>query len=329
MVLSRAQDLADLTKNASEVPTQPADHGVQIFIRETTANTVRLAIVLDVDVNTNLITPQQIDLYLDGIPCTVLTQSSTRIHHQRGSGKIQPCVNNSEYSLEPSKPLGAESSVQVAEVILDRNTRVVDASAVWRGVQVDPGMVLVSDGTPPPLLTAEPAVLNFRVSTRLDPSTYTSPSELLSTAGAFLLALVPGPLIWFVLLLALYLLPKASRGADRFFRWLGPKIRPVEQDTVVVHPTTVTVEAKTIAAAIQAGLATLERDSASSLDIVILQRPARAWLDKGRPARLRMSARPADPPPPDGAVLVRRAAKSGPSVPGTVTPPPYRFPTGR
>jgi len=168
-------------------PLQAADHSVQIFVRDTTANTVQLAVTIGLDANAHLSTTQRIDLYLDGVRCPIRTQAQTNIE-RRGDGT---------YHAGQPKPLDPKThSTDVAEVNLDRNTKVVDATATWVNVISDPGLVMAGAGAAPPLVTAEPAALNFTSTTRLDPSDYTNPEQLLNNVGTAFLTTLPGWAVW-------------------------------------------------------------------------------------------------------------------------------------
>ena len=68
---SRAKRLLAGVAKIAKVPLQAASHSVQIFVRDTTANTVQLAVTLGIDANTQSTTPQNIDLYLDGVRCPI------------------------------------------------------------------------------------------------------------------------------------------------------------------------------------------------------------------------------------------------------------------
>jgi hypothetical protein len=280
-LLSRAQQLAAMDNGAPPVPLQAADHGVQIFIRETTANTVRLAIILNVDPNTHPSTAQNIDLYLDGLRFPVRTQARTSIVYHDGA-----------YHSQKPRSRGVHAPTEVAEVNLDRNTKVVDASAVWVGVRSDPGLVFVSGGAAPPVLTADESVLNFRTSTRLDPANYTSPRQLLDKAGTDLLARLPSAWVWIVLVVGLYLIPKAGREADAFFRLIKRLWRWGQPSPPLVRPYMVTVEAPTVHDAIQAGLTALGLTQASAVDVTTLESAKNRLFGRSRPAKVRLSVSP-------------------------------------
>jgi hypothetical protein len=191
-----------------QVPLQAASHSVQIFVRDTTANTVQLAVTLGLDANTHSSTVQHIDLYLDGVRCPILTQALTHVERR----------SDGTYHAGQPKPLDWKThSIDVAEVDLDRNTKVVDATATWVNVISEPGLVMAGASAAPPLVTAEPAVLNFTSTTRLDPSDYTNPEQLLNNAGTAFLTNLHGWAVWVVLLLALYLIPRVGRLADAAF----------------------------------------------------------------------------------------------------------------
>lgn len=266
------------------VPLQAASHSVQIFVRDSTANTVQLAVTLAIDANTDLSKPQHIDLYLDGVRCPILTQAETHIERR----------NDGTYYAEKPVPLDKEThSTDVAEVDLERNTKVVDATANWVNVVSDPGLVMVGNDAAPPLVTAEPAVLNFTTTTRLDPSDYTNPEQLLNNVGTAFLTTLSGWQVWAVLLAALYFLPRIGRwidkGAAGFLRLVRPK-RKTSQATV--HPATVEVEAATQDEAIRAGLVALSLTTPDNVVIQLLQTPSHSPAGTDTAARVRLTRRP-------------------------------------
>ena len=276
----RARQLLVGTAKLS-VPLQTASHSVQIFIRDTTANTVQLAVTIGIDPNTHLSSPEHIDLYLDGVRCPVLTRART--HIVRGG--------DGTYHAGQTVTLDAKHhSNEVAEVDLDRNTKVVDATADWVNVTSEPGLVMAGAGTAPPLVTAEPAVLNFTTATQLNPADYTNPGQLLSNAGTAVLTTVPGPpvVVLVILVLALYVLSRVGRIADaavlRIFR-RKPKEAPQ------VPPAAVEAEAATEEQAIRAGLAALNLTRPEDVIVTILQVP-QGPPGTGSPARVRLARRP-------------------------------------
>ena len=263
------------------VPLQAASHSVQIFIRDTTANTVQLAVTIGLDPNTHLLSTEHIDLYLDGVRCPILTRART--HIVRGS--------DGTYHADQPVPLDATThSVDVAEVDLDRNTKVVDATADWVNVTSEPGLVMAGAGAGPPLVTAEPAVLNFTTATQLNPSDYTNPGQLLSNAGTAFLTTVPGPpvVVLVILVLALYVLSRAGRIADAVVLWI---IRRKPKEAPQVPPAAVEAEAATEDQAIRAGLAALNLTRPDEVVVTILQAP-HGPPGTGSPARVRLARRP-------------------------------------
>lgn len=206
-----AQNIVDATesaqKNGAQVPLQPASYGVDIFIRETTATHVRLGVALRLDANTSLDSSQNIDLYLDGSKVEIKTHYVTHVSELAGGG----------YGRDRDDYLGSGKN-ELAEVLLERNTKVVDAEAVWVGVESDPGFVMISDGSSPPVITAESAVYSFRKRSSLDPSSYTGPGELLTKTATIILTYLPGPLSIIAIILALYLFPRIGKGVDALFK---------------------------------------------------------------------------------------------------------------
>ena len=166
---------------------------------------------LGLDPNTYLTTPQNIDLYLNGQRCPIRTQAITAIY-RRSDGTY--------YAGKPQPLAPKTNSTGVAEVNLQRNTEVVAATANWVNVISDPGLVMVSAGTAPPLVTAEPAALNFTSSAQLNPSDYAGPEQLLDNAGIAFLTTLPGWADWVFLVLALYFVSRIGRvvdlGGDRY-----------------------------------------------------------------------------------------------------------------
>ncbi len=289
------------------VPLQSATHQVSIFIRETTPNTVRLAVTVTVDANTYPNTSQTIDLNLDGVPCQIHTGIKTRILaiHDEGctSDPPQPVPGAKTAPIQVAP--GARTGV--ADVEMQRNTKVVDVSAVWAGVQTDPGLFLVSSGAAPPVVTGETVLLNYRSTTRLDPANYTGPRELLDKAGTGILTKIPTVAIWPLLILALYLLPRLGRGLDivlkaifapliarlkaaarRWWPWHRKAPPPADPAvTTAVSPRVLDVTAPTIKDAINAGRLATSADE--RLDIEVLQTPRRHVLWGSRPAKIRLT----------------------------------------
>ena len=279
-----------------QVPLQAASHSVQIFVRDTTANTVQLAVTLGLDANTHSSTVQHIDLYLDGVRCPILTQALTHIERR----------SDGTYHAGQPKPLNRKAhSIDVAEVDLDRNTKVVDATATWVNVISEPGLVMAGASTAPPLVTAEPAVLNFTSTTRLDPSDYTNPEQLLNNAGTAFLTTLHGWAVWVVLLLALYLIPRVGRFADAAFLWFTRR-KPKEAPRV--NPATVEVEAATEDEAIRAGLVALDLTKPNDVVVTILQTSQHLpTLDT--PARVRLTRQPG------------QESQDGPTAPSATSTP--------
>jgi hypothetical protein len=283
-VRRRAQQLV-AGASQIQVPLQAAYHSVQIFVRETTANTVKLAVTISLDANTHSTTPQDVDLYLDGVRCPVRTQAATHIRKS----------SDGTYTADKPTALTPKThSTDIAEVELDRNTKVVDATATWVNVISDPGLVMVSDGTAPPLLTAEAAALNFTSTAKLDPANYTNPEELLNNFGTAILTGLPGWTVWVVLILALYLVPRIGRTVDSTlgaaYRSLRPKHAPAEP--VVVTPSAVSVEARTEADAVRTGLLALNLTSPSEADITVVQPAQHHLVGPDDPAVVRLTRRP-------------------------------------
>ncbi len=269
--------------NGIEVPLQAAQHSVQIFVRDTTANTVQLAVTIGIDPNTHLSTVQNIDLYLDGVRCPIRTQALTHIVRRR----------DGTYHAGRPIPLDPKThSEEVAEVDLERNTKVVDATADWVNVISAPGLVMAGVNAAPPLVTAEPAVLNFISSTRLNPSDYTSPEQLLNNAGTAFLTTLHGWLVWVVLLLGLYFLSRAGRVIDMAVATTCRLLRrkPKEAAQPMVSPATVEVEATTEERAIRAGLLALNLTKPDDVVVQVLQM-ARHGILGNAPARVRLTRR--------------------------------------
>jgi hypothetical protein len=277
-LLRRAKEL--LPPEKFRVPLQPATHGVGIFIRETTANTVRLAVILNIDANTYLEPAQNIDLYLDGIRCPIRTKARTTITR----------ASDGTYgSAEPQVLEGG--STGIAEVEMTRNTKVVDASAVWVNVESSPGLVLVGSGSAPPAILAETVTLNYRSTTRLSPSDYTGPRELLDQAGTALLAAIhSGWLVWVVLLVALYLLPRLGRLVDWVVARLWKKLRPpppAQEPPAIISTFGVEVTAPSIPEAVETAQSAL--GGATDLQIVVLEQPRPHVFRPDRPAKVRVT----------------------------------------
>jgi hypothetical protein len=267
--------------NGIQVPLQAAYHSVQIFIRDTSANTVQLAVTIGLDPNTYSSTPQNIDLYLDGVRCPVRTRALTHIVRR----------SDGTYQADKPSPLDPKThSTDVAEVDLERNTKVVQATANWVNVISEPGLVMEGADAAPPLVTAEPAVLNFATTTQLNPSDYTNPEQLLNNFGTAFLTNLPGWTVWVVLLLALYLLPRVGRIMDKAVIGGYGLARRKPKDAMV-YPTAVEVEAPTESEAIRVGLLALRLTKPDDVIITTLQTPRKSLLRTDTPARVRLTRR--------------------------------------
>jgi hypothetical protein len=281
-LLLRAKQLYRIGQANVKVPLQVTKYGVQIFVRETTANTVRLAVQLSTDNPSNILNhAQDIDLYLDGTRCQIRTQQRTAIGLKHGV-----------YTDGTKTPLGQKGSTSIAEVDLHRNTKVVDASAAWIGIDSDPGLALVSDGAAPPVITADHAILHFESSTRLDPANYTGPRQLLDKAGIVFLGRLPNWLILPAIVVALYVLSRLGRMIDSGFKWGNAKVRRKKAVVIPrVSASTVAVEAPSVAEATQAALMALHGSSVDDVDIVVLQTPRQPIFGPARPAKVRVSVK--------------------------------------
>ena len=268
---NRAQQLLTAAEGG-RVPLQPSIYGVAIFIRETTATTVTLAITLTVNANTSLESSQKIDLYLDGQRVEVQTAARTDVTRTAAGG----------YAASAAVDLGDHGSREIAEVVLDRNTKVIDASAVWVNVVSEPGLVLVSDGASPPLITGENAVMNFRTNTRLNPDDYVGPRQILNKTGTYLLTRVPEGLVLMVVVLALYLIPRTGRLIDRGIQVAATKVKGKSEERheePQVVPQSVVVEAANVDEAVRIGAAALGKES-SALHVLVLRDAKRGWLTR-------------------------------------------------
>jgi hypothetical protein len=263
------------------VPLQAAYHSVQIFVRDTSANTVQLAVTIGLDPNTHSTTPQNIDLYLDGVRCPIRTRALTHIVRQ----------SDGTYHADKPTPLDPKThSTDVAEVDLDRNTKVVQATANWVNVRSEPGLVMEGADAAPPIVTAETAVLNFATTTQLNPSDYSDPEQLLNNVSTGFLTTLPGWLVWVVLLAALYLLPRVGRLIDKAVIWVCRRARPKPKEATV-NPATVEVEATTENEAIRAGLLALRLTKPDDVVITILRMPRKGRRGTGTPAQVRLTRR--------------------------------------
>jgi hypothetical protein len=222
-------------------------------------------------------------LYLDGVRCPIRTQALTHIERSDGT-----------YHADRPKPFGPKTrSTDVAEVDLDRNTKVVDATATWVNVISDPGLVMAGADAAPPLVTAEAAVLNFTSTTRLDPSDYTNPEQLMNNVGTAVLTILPGWADWVVLLLALYLLSRAGRFVDiaATAAWRHARPKPKETPQATVNPATVEVDATTEDEAVRAGLLALNLTTPDDVVVKVLQTSRHRLLGTDTPARVRLTRR--------------------------------------
>jgi hypothetical protein len=281
-LLLRAKQLYQRGQADIKVPLQVTKYGVQIFVRETTANTVRLAVQLSTDNPGNTLDhTQDIDLYLDGTRCQITTQQRTEINLKHGV-----------YTDAKKTPLGDKGSTSIAEVDLHRNTKVVDASAAWIGIDANPGLPLVNDGAAPPIITADKAILHFESSTRLDPANYTGPRQLLDKTGIVLLGRLPNLLIIPAIALALYVLSRLGRMIDSGFKWGYAKVRRKKAAVVPrVSASTVVAEAPSVAEATQAALMALDSSSVNDVDIVVVETPHQPIFGRARPAKVRVSVK--------------------------------------
>lgn len=267
------------------VPLQAADHSVQIFVQGTTANTVQLAVSIGLDPNTQLTTLQTIDLYLNGVSCSIRTRAVTSIS-RRSDGTY--------YATKPQPTAPQSHSTGIAEVNLQRNTEVVAATATWVNVVSDPGLVMVSAGAAPPLVTAEPAVLNFTSSAQLNPSDYAGPQQLLDNAGIAFLTTLPGWADWVFLVLALYLISRVGRVVDLTGGAIvrRARARSGRAPQLGVSLATVEVEATTEREAIRVGLQVLNLTTPADVKIQILQASKKKKLaGAASPALVRLTRR--------------------------------------
>jgi hypothetical protein len=277
----RAERLLADANRVRSVPLQAASHSVGIFVQGTTANTVQLIVTIGLDPNTHPTQPQNIDLYLNGVRCPIRTQAVTSIQQQ----------SNGSYYAERPIPLNpSTNSTAIAKVDLHRNTQVVEATANWVNVISGPGLVMGGNGAAPPLVTAENAVLNFSTTTQLNPSQYNSPEQLLNNAGTAFLTTLPGWLVWVILLLALYFVPRVGRGIDRLLAtgWRRVRPKPKQSPLAKVDPATVEVEAATEDEAIRIGLLALHLTRPEDVEITILHAPSNQADESGIPARVRV-----------------------------------------
>ena len=193
----------DAARDRVVVPLQPGSYGVDLLIRDTTASEVSLGIALRLDPNTGLDLPAEVDLYLDGSRVAVRTAHRARVTQIDGGG----------YRADSPIPIKGGDN-ELAEVTMTRNTKVVDAEAVWVNVNLTPGLPLLSSDGGPPLVTAETSKVSLSASAELNPDSYTGPTQLVEKAGTAVLTWLPAPLTWVVLLSALYILSRVGRVID-------------------------------------------------------------------------------------------------------------------
>lgn len=276
---SRAQNvLADAGPDKSP-PLQPAEYGIDILTRETTAKDVVLALDLTIDPNTHLVNQQNIDLGLDGAVCSLKTKVRSTI----SLGSDGSCKVTSQ------NPLPASAPYNVAEVSFHRNAKVISASALWVRATSDPGQLYVSDGAAPPMMTADSATLNFQSTARLDPADYSSPQQLLDKAGTGFLADVPSEFIWIALLVLLWVVTRAGRIADWAGAMLWSRVRKrpsLPQPTVVTG--SVIAEGRTVADAVQTALAATGRQTVAGVTIDVLRQPVVRPFGPNVSARVRL-----------------------------------------
>jgi hypothetical protein len=145
-------------------------------------------------------------------------------------------------------------------------------------------------GSAPPLVTAEPAVLNFTTTTQLNPSDYTNPEQLLSNIGIAFLTTVPARWVVVILVLALYFLSRTGRIVDAAILRL---VRCKPKETPRVNPAAVEAEAATEDEAIRAGLEALNLTKPEDVVITILQTSQHSPPGTDTMARVRLTRRPA------------------------------------
>lgn len=280
-LLDRARELAATTEGPKEVPLQAAHHTVDVLLQDASATRVDLMIKLTVDANASPAESQRVDIALDGVRCTLETSATTNI--EMGEDTAFACGETEHL------PEDRGGRTDTALVNLPRNTKVVDLSATWAGVVSEPGLVMISDGAAPPVITADPAVLNFRTTDTLDPSNYPRPVEILNKAGIAVLGKLPTSLIWPAILVSLYALPRVGRAIDALFRRLWSRIgkRPsASPSTIAVN--NVTVTAPSLQAALDAALGAVRPavSDSGAVKIEVVETPRRRWFRRKGSARI-------------------------------------------
>lgn len=284
-LLVRARQLLRIGQTNAKVPLQVTKYGVQIFVRETTADTVRLAVQLSTDNPSAILNhTQDIDLFLDGTRCKITTRQRTEIRLDHGV-----------YTDGQKTSLDKNGSTSIAEVDLHRNTKVVDASAAWVGINSDPGLALVSDGAAPPIITADHALLHFESSARLDPANYTGPRQLLDKTGIVLLGRLPNWLIVPAIAAGLYLLSRLGKLVDVGVLSFVHILRRTKKAEPRLSAGTVVAEGASVNQAVQTALEALAINSADDIDIVVLQSPHHPIFGPDRPARVEVRVTSSQP----------------------------------
>jgi len=151
-------------------------------------------------------------------------------------------------------------------------------------------------GAAPPLITAENAALNFSTTAQLNPSQYNTPEQLLNNAGTAFLTTLPGWLVWVILLLALYSVPRVGRAIDRLLAasWRRSRTKAEQSPPAKVDPASVEVEAGTEEEAIRAGLAAFRLTKPGNVAITILQAQSSQDGEPGSPVRVRLTRQTAN-----------------------------------
>lgn len=283
-----------------QVPLQPSLYNISIFTRESTASKVTLSIALTVNDNTDLDDPQRISLYLDGQPAEVRTKFKTHVDRAK----------NGRYSVADSEALVDTGNTEAAEVVIDRNTTVLDVSVVWFNIESEPGVVLVSDDEGAPLLTGETVTLNFSTTSRLNPDDYVGPSQILDKTGILLLAGVPDLLVLPILVVGIFLLTRLGRVVEWGFLKIVARVRRHGKgnNPDPSRPVTVIVEADSVPEAVRAGVTALGGRS-EALRITVLRQARRSG--PGRKVSVKALVQLAEEDPDTfGAAIDRRPTRA-------------------
>lgn len=290
-VRQRALALLDLAGKDATFPIQLSSHGVSIYLRSVSGNTVTLSVKLELEANRRLQDPADVDISLDGQLISVRTGEETRVTGAAGSYRVDGATPLPALPDDDPDKAGPNN---FANIVLDRNTSVVDVTANWVNVTATPGLLFLADGASAPMLTADETVLNINDgnSTSLDPADYGGPAELVNAAATWVFAHLPTWLLWLSLFAFLYVVSRAGVIGDAFLRLLAaPFRRPWDRrhaNETSHNVRCVRIEGPTTERAIASATALLGTDR--PVDVRVVQLEKRRLLRLDLPAIVEVSA---------------------------------------